>query len=271
MWDKHPGPLLDDGVDTATSARTSISCTCGAAHTLGSWALVDASLSADADGVHVGLTASTFTAGTNTSTILEIGTGAGGAETTWAKVLVGNRQAQNTKMDASSIYVPGFLAAGTRVSVRAQSVTASRVVSAIYSFLPATKTRGHVATPESMGFVTGSSIGTTLATAAVDTKAAWTLIDASTAAEYNSLLVCADLATDTAVGAGGNLVDIGIGAGGAETVLIPDIYIEQNASEYLQIRSPNTYGINIPAGSRLSARWSRNATTQSLSIALVGA
>jgi hypothetical protein len=70
----------------------------------------------------------------------------------------------------------------------------------------------------------------------------------------------------------GVLVDIGIGAASAETVLIADIYVQGSTSESLVLRSPVTYGVDIPAGSRLSARWARaSATNSSLDCFLVGA
>lgn len=102
---------------------------------------------------------------------------------------------------------------------------------------------------------TTSSAGTTItASATIHTKGSWSQLIADTGARALGILVALD---NTAVSNSNtsSLLDIGIGASGSETVLIPDL-----ASGYvLNENISNTFAayyfpIFIPANSRISAR-----------------
>lgn len=102
---------------------------------------------------------------------------------------------------------------------------------------------------------TTSSAGTTItASSTAHTKGGWTQLIASTGARSLGILVALD---NTAVANSNTsmLLDIGIGASGSETVLIPDLA----AGYVLNENISNTFAayyfpLFIPAGSRLAAR-----------------
>lgn len=106
---------------------------------------------------------------------------------------------------------------------------------------------------ETIGANTGASTGTTItASGSANVKGSWTQLIASTAEDYDGLLVY------LAPGAAANrsfLVDIGIGAAASETVIIPDL-LEAHSNPGDVVRPGCCYKINIaiPKGSRLAAR-----------------
>lgn len=274
LSDQYIGSLLAEGVNTATSARqAALTVNANATpHDPGSWVEVDPSLSADAAGVIIYATAALSTGTTNSSTLLQIGTGAGGAETVWATIGVGYRgtSAMFTPPNPPHV-VPGFIAAGTRVALRARSAIANQPTDPIVVFLPATKTLDFGA-PVTWQADTATSRGLTLtAPGSLNTKGAWTEMVASTSGDLNALCICPQGAGGTAMSATGVLVDIGIGASTAETVLIADVHGFGNTAEFYGWRNPMTYGVNIPAGSRISARYARNNAGNAVDLILVGA
>jgi hypothetical protein len=88
-----------------------------------------------------------------------------------------------------------------------------------------------------------------------NTKGAWTQLVASTSAAFSALLITAQGNGDTSFTGANALVDIGIGGSGSETVLISDIHLIVAASETFISTVPMTYGVAIPSGTRISARW----------------
>ena len=113
-------------------------------------------------------------------------------------------------------------------------------------------------------FVSGDQLTYTNVTtnASAHTKGAWTQLVASTAADADVLILsvaCATASTNTAA-----LIDIGIGASGAESTVIPDLAVggaSGNADYWLVLP------IKIPAGSRLAAR-SQSVRTGGVNIAV---
>lgn len=267
LTDQYPGPLLADRVDTATSVRTLTTVVANATPFAdGAYSEIDASLSADAAGIFVHVPNSIAAGDTNSSTLLEIGTGAGGAEAHWASLQVGYSTANER------YFVPGFIAAGTRVAARGRSAIASQSLTNFsYQFLPATKSVD-VSAPVTMGHSTATAHGVVVtAPGSLNTKGAWTEIEDSTPSTFGVLAVCPAGAEDTTLSANGILLDIGIGAGGAETVLIPDIYLAPSTAETIVARTPVVYGVSVPSGSRLSARYARANAGVSLDVFLIGA
>jgi hypothetical protein len=90
------------------------------------------------------------------------------------------------------------------------------------------------------------------ASSSAHTKGAYAQLIASTSSNASYIVIqcdCAAVATDTST-----LLDIATGASGSETVLIGDVAI--GAAEDTTTRAPFAFGvpIQIPAGTRLSAR-----------------
>lgn len=267
--DKFLSGFLSDNVDTATSARLTKTCTASATpHSVGAVSEVDASLSADCDGIMFTLAVTTSQAATDTSTILEILTGGSGAETVWASVLVGYRNS-DTYVYGAPIYVPGFIASGTRVAIRARSASASKVVTGLFNFIAATSGVNY-GTPTSHGFNTGTSRGVTLtAPGSLNVKGAWTEIVASTPVAYSALSIMFQADADTVMNASGVSIDIGTGANPSEVAIITDYVTSTSASEYYATRGPQCFGVDIPAGTRIVARYARANAANPVDLAIV--
>jgi hypothetical protein len=265
--DQHPGALLSVGLTGST--RPTISFTTGAvAHTAGLYAEVSASLPADCSGVMFVPTAATALNATVSSTLLEIGIGAALSETVWATGSIGY---MTSAVFGFPFVFPGALAAGTRVAVRARSARTSLALNGVFIFLP--EKTIPLTTPVTMGVNTATSRGVTLtAPVSLDTKSAWTEIEDSTPSAFSALSIFTQSVTSTTMNSSGVLVDIGIGAAGSETVLIPDFYLfASSTAEYYSAYTPRAYGIDIPAGSRLSARYSRANNNNAVDLILIGA
>lgn len=265
--DQRPSPLLATNVNSAASTRTTVTSTSSSTpFTAGAWWQITASLPAACDGVVVFPTGATNIAGSDTSTVLEIGTGASGSETVWATVAVGFNSSP------FPLTVPGHLAAGTRVAVRTRSAVPSFAVGAYYSF-----TAAKDLSPGSPVTWGGASIATTArgvgltVPGSLNTKGAWTEIVASTSVAVSQLALYAQCAGNNTMPSGSLLIDIGVGASGSESVVIPDLAYATSTSEWLLARGPQAYGVDIPAGSRIAARYARSASNATVDLILVGA
>lgn len=263
--DQWPSGLLNDGVLTASSSRATVTAVGNVTpHTAGTWVEVDPSLSVDANGIYLYVNTSFSVAGTDTSTLIELGTGASGSEVAWATFGAGYAPG------ARVYFVPGYLAAGTRVAVRVRSAVASKSVAMLCQFLA--EKPANPGAPVTYQADAATSRGLTItAPGSLNTKGAWTQLVGSTAAAFTSLLVAPQAAAGTVMSASGVLIDIGIGGAGSETVLIPDIHLLGSTSEAYLIFSPLTYGVDVPAGSRLSARYARATTGNAVDLIVVAA
>lgn len=263
--DLYISRLLPEGVDTSSSVRLTSSATASATpHTAGAWTEIDASLSEDASAVGYQLSTVTAASATNSSTLMDIGVGAAGFETVWATVSIGYSSA------AYRHQIPGFIAAGTRVSFRIRSAIASLNVQPRFYFAAAKATT--FGAPVTYQADTATSRGLALAVpGSTNTKGAWTEMVASTATDLAALHATVQANGSTAMGTGGVLVDIGTGPPGSETVIIPDLYYLGATTENYQALSPTTYGVDIPAGTRIAARYARSHTGNPVDLILVGA
>lgn len=260
--DYYPDAPLTDGY--ASNARNAVVATASAStNTWGAWVEITPSLSADSDGVSIYISSSLFGSATNHSDLIQIGTGASASETAWATFAVGYRAPPMYLM------VPGRLTAGTRVAVRVQSSVSSVAISAVYTFLGA-KTPG-LGAPVSHGFDTATSQGVTLDAPAGADEGAWTEIVASTAAEISALMVTIQGAGVTTMANASLVVDIGLGASGSESPILENLAFFSNSFEYISTLGPSTWGVSIPAGSRISARYVRNSASNAADLCIVGA
>lgn len=120
----------------------------------------------------------------------------------------------------------------------------------------------------------GSSSGTTTsnnvtsgvralsASATANTKGAWLELIASTAEDFDRLLVMFSQATSNV----SHLLDVGIGAAGSEVVIAPDIHTSagNNASEWFEVPR------SIPAGTRIAVRNQCSTASSQLRVGVVG-
>jgi len=265
--DLYPSSLIGDDVAAASSSRTAITATASATpHTAGSWVEIDASASADASGLFVFMSSTVNTSGADSSTLMEIGTGGSGAETVWVTLAIGYQSA------ARPMFVPGHIAAGTRIAMRVRSVTAGRSVSAWVSYLKAKTTT--FGAPVTYGADTSTSRGTALtAPGSTNTKGAWTAIGGTTSVATSALIVCPQGNGGASMNGSGVLIDIGVDPAGGSSyaVVAADIYLLGSATELYNALSPTTYGVDIPAGSNIAARYARANANNAVDLLIVAA
>jgi hypothetical protein len=209
-----------------------------------------------------GLTLVVMGGSTPTSFLVDIGIGAAGQEQTIISNLIMGA-GSDFSGQLRSIYLPIALPANTRLALRAQASGSNRVlrVSAIahaggFSSMPVL---GRLTT---YGGITGTSRGTQIDPGATaNTKGAWTQITAATT--NNAKLLCA-LVT---FGGIANVpfttwvLDIGIGAAGAETVLIADLPLHGGDVADAIYPPVQWFPVSVPVGTRLSARTRCEVTT----------
>lgn len=250
----------------------------GTTHTKGSWVQVVASTAEAWSGFWLGININ-FTAATNTAILLDIGTGAAGLENARASnISVGN---SNVKLHTSWVYVPMYVPVSTRIAVRIQSAVASKTAAFRIVGVPGRNMglAGSIAQPfttdvQTYGAVTASSRGTTVtANATINTLGAWTQLVASSTSVTRALLVRLDANSTTTLTASSGYVQIGVGAAAAEAQVGHDVWFGCSVDEWVTADGPGAivpiYGLNIPAGSRISARISTNVASQALGVSVL--
>lgn len=110
-----------------------------------------------------------------------------------------------------------------------------------------------------------SAATTVTGPASQNTKGSWTQLIASTARRTLALTFTVDLTAAVA----DTVFDIGVGAGGVEVVVIPDLRCFSSGT-HNQTTFTFTIPFSIPAGSRIAARLANteNATAQSAVVGL---
>lgn len=107
-----------------------------------------------------------------------------------------------------------------------------------------------------------SGVRAVAAAASANTKGSWVELIASTAEDYECLLVHFAAATSNV----SYLLDIGIGGAGSEVVIVSDVHtsIGNNSSEWFVVPR------SIPSGTRVSARVASSTLSSQLRCAVVG-
>ena len=228
-------------------------------HTKGSWVQLVAS--APFDVTMIGVAGSdTRLSGTDTSQLTDIGVGA------TEKVLIDNIPTGYSTLFDRAAWFPVEIPSGTKISARMQALITVDVVD-IRLFMFGKSSWSSIPVFQSVdtiGALTASSHGTVLATSINQ-------IIASTAEDYKALGWGVDGGGDTSLGAN-PLVEIYVGAGAAEKVLIDNLQVQTASAESVQVIAPDQgifpMEMNIPSGSRLSAKF--DAGTALIGLVLYG-
>jgi hypothetical protein len=241
-----------------------------AAGTKGAWVQLIASTSFDCDYlmVFVGWGSSTRVS------LIDIGIGGAGSEVAIASDL----PYEQSGSVAPSVYcfiVPTPIKSGTRISARA-NISGSVTKQVGMWVIPVA---GGYVHPNDMGKLTTYGVASTPTMTSLDpgatinTKGAYSQLVASTSTDIRALqLVCAKSGTGAA---SDWRVDVAIGAGGSEQIIIPDYYCTTNATAG-QIPVPPVspvIPVSIPVGTRIAARCSNSINTAGsrlLDVAIVG-
>lgn len=170
-------------------------------------------------------------------------------------------------------YLPTPLVSGTRIAARAIAQAASKSVgitvwpvSASYLGL---MELSRITDYGSAG--AAASRGTAVvASASINTKGAWTALSTSTTNDMKAVYVAIG-SQGASKGTLDNRLDIGVGAAGSEVVVIPDLYFGSFTTTTHVL--PALYGpilMDIPAGTRLSARTQSSTASASYDIIVYG-
>jgi hypothetical protein len=229
--------------------------TSGAANVKGAWVQLIASTAEDSGGMFLVLPYNGVFSG------LDVGVGAAASET----VLVPNIYVGCPGNAIPNwVFVPISVKKGTRVSARFQDSGGGNTLT-IGVVMLKTPVSGQIFPPvdwpsvgpsigESAGYLTASSVGTTLtASASANTKGAYAQLIASTAKRSVCMVVC--------IGQTGAIdqkfmVDIATGAAASEVVLVSDLGIWYSNDQV----TVGTIAIMIPPATRIAARCQCNVT-----------
>lgn len=243
-----PLPVSTWTAFTTVTASTS-------AHTKGAWVELIASTSAAADCVQIAAQA-VSTSNTNTATLLDIGIGAAGAETAIVQNVAIGGAAAFAQNDERSfrVSVPVYVPAGSRVAARIQSVITLGKTAQISVRLGAgDNPAGTSTTAITLGTSTATSAGTSL-----PSGTAWTQFVASTAAAYSAITILPSVSNAT-ITAAARQIELGIGASGSEVAICQCDFITAG-TEAVGLVYTQLPVDSIPAGTRLSVRYTANAT-----------
>jgi hypothetical protein len=192
---------------------------------------------------------------------VDIAVGAAASEVVIANNLFS--QSGGTTRNVSHYIFPCAIPAGTRVSARSQTQTASDsnhfwcgVALFDGSF---TQIEG-AAGVDALGFAAGSTgLTTVTSNASANTKGTYSQLIASTAVDYMGLILALDNQNGSGVTSASYLIDIAVGAGGAEQVIVPNIVLNYALTATVFFPgSAGPYFVPIPAGTRVAVRCQDN-------------
>lgn len=246
------------GITTLATSSGSVTVTADtAAHTKGAWTEIIASNAAETSALFI-FPQNTYRDNTNTATLLDIGTGAAGSETVVAgDIAIGGL---NSTYVGVSCVAPIKLASGTRVAARIQSVVTGGKTATVDLRTLAWGDANTVPTSvDVLGTSTATSAGTSVSTS-------YTEVVASTAQQYEAIIVVPSLATTNATSVDINL-SVATGTAGNETE-IATLGVRPTGLEYLasdEMPSKIT-DVTIEAGTRLLVKTS----TSTVWVTLIG-
>lgn len=264
--------FTDHGINAATSLGTTITAS-GSINTKGSWTQLDAATAYDMNMFWVFLELPSVN---NSGILVDIGIGAAASEI----VLIANIPYLCPSNTSGLIGIPCPVAipAGTRISARMQSATASATISCMIVGCDgmADEPAG-LGAPTTYGPNTGTSLGTQVDPGATaHTKGSYAQISASTTYDIGAVAIIID--NQATLAAGAVLFDLAVGAAASEKNIFQNIPFTLGNGNVGT--SGGFYGnpvsfkrCNIPAGTRLSARaqCSNNASgTRKFGITVIG-
>lgn len=174
-----------------------------------------------------------------------------------------------------SVPFPVYIPAGSRIAAQFQSTSAAQDLRIGLHLLnlglgapPGRKMVSYGKNTADSGGVDVDPGGT------ANTKGSWVQITASTNEDLKGLIVCIGNQALTKTSTCFALLDVGVGAGGSEQVIIPNIAlgVDTNNEQYQPIMTA-MFPINIPAGSRLAVRAQNSintATVRKFDVVLLG-
>lgn len=218
-------------------------------HQPGDYVDVITSLDVDAYGLHVTHSTTVNIATADSATLVDLAVG--------AEFIIAENLNFGGAVIGREYFIPVFVPAGTPVSCRARSITASKQINV--RACPAERRPGLPLSDRvvAMGVDLANSRGTVLpAPGGTTSEGAWQEVEASTDEAFRGLIIGLGQGGDTVFASTHGQLDIGIGASGQEVELIRNVGFTTTTSEGIITHCTGPYPCSIPRGSRLSARWS---------------
>lgn len=240
-------------------------------HTASGWVEVVSATTDRVTALLVRVEGSNLVSGGDSSTLVDIGVGGAGSETVLIPYLAAGYHIEGP---AREFFVPVVVPVGSRLAVRCQS---ARTTGTMNVSLRGMNAPGHRQPPSAypttlaIGVNAAASRGTVLTEpGSANTMGAWTELTASCPQHLAGLVVQVQGAGHNAMHASGVMLDIGVGGAGSETVIVSNVAYYGNSNEAIYARQPVTFAVNIPAGSRIAARWQRQNANNKIDCHLLG-
>lgn len=266
-----PSDLVVVDRPNATSVPTFTTVTADSTiHTKGSFTTLIASTAAASTMMRIRVNG-TGDPGNATSCLVDIAVGAtpnaSGADNVVSNLNAG--YGTTAVLSCHTYWLPIAVAAGQRISARAQALVSSQTVGVnITTFSGSNKT----GTVDTIGASTATSKGTNVAAGVSSAEGSWVQITAATSATYTGLLWGVGAAADATIQDANALLDIGTGPA-TETAILSNLSVTGSGSNEVIFMEPALpiYSINITAGTRLTARIQQSSSNaQSYDVILYG-
>ena len=263
----QPSPWFRRRAASLTTSYAATSVSPGAtANTKTSWVQVVASAPAAVGGIRV-ISRSAYTLSATQSAILDIGIGAAGSETVIVpNVLVG--APASTSFGGICFDVPIAIPAGSRVAIRAASQRTSYTLSINAILFAATDPLTTPSSVDTLGISTATSSGTAMTGA----SGTYTQIIASTARDYQALIVMPAPSSSSGFPSLSAIVfTCAVGAAGAERDITQAVATCDGGQGFGNFILPGERGGGlIPAGSRISVKHNITSTPGNFAAAVIG-
>lgn len=250
------GSNASGGTIAGTSLMTSVAASI-TANALGNWTQLHAAAPFPVSNLDLMMGKANWGASsTNTQALLDIGFGINPNE---APIV--QNVAFGGAMAFASWTFPIYIPVGSRIVMRIRSAVGSKSNTFAVSLSGGGTGMEAAHAAVTYGAVTATSIGTVLTTATLaNTKSAWTTITAATTSPARWILVGLGMPNTTLPTVSDGLLDIGMGAAAAESVIVPDNPFTIVTGNLINGALPLMFPVSIPAGIRLAARYQSTST-----------
>lgn len=245
------------GSANTTTVLTGIAATAsGSTNTKGSWAQVVSATDRDWYGFWISFSAAVSPSGLNAAQLVDVGIGGAGSETVLVpNILAGGRFPTTTgtiSLVDCALYVPIGIAKGTRIAVRTQAASASRICRVnMWGESGSSAPRPIYSGCDTYGIDLSTSKGVELTSnASANTFGSWTNVGGTTSRNYQAILISAQVPAITTVNNRVYIVE-----GGYSSTGYMRLAAGTSTNESWGTAIPAQYvGQNIPSGTQLQAR-----------------
>jgi hypothetical protein len=256
----------DIGTDATNTRGTAIRTDSGSIAVFGTWQQIIASTARDTCWMHVMIQ---FRPDASVDVLFNIGVGAAGNESAVVSGLMAVTFGSNPY--PFNYDFPINIPAGSRISAQAAGSTSTfNETNARMSII--LLDGGFVgmegcAGVEAIGVTSGH--GTSITCGAANTKGSYSQLIASTARDYAGFYIAMDVAGSTSFPTGPLMVDVAIGAGGSEQIIVPNVFFSSSPGAFYGSGMSGPFRVPIPAGTRVAARVQDTAGSTVYGIILV--